>query len=135
MPKHTNIGECPSCAEKLLRAHPMLRTWFLKRKTQIEQLHVSWSYRDAASQEQAFQEGKSKLHFPNSAHNKQPALALDCFMLDLDGVAQWPPTMFAKINAMNEADADPIIWGGNFKSIGDSDHMQLDISKLPPPLT
>ena len=136
MSKHTNIGECPNCKDKLALAHPMLQDWFKKRKALTQELHISWSFRDRASQEAMFNEKPqaTKLHFPNSAHNKTPALALDLFMLDADGQAQFPQLMYAKINELNEADNDPIIWGGTFKSIGDSDHFQVDLSKLPPTL-
>ncbi len=38
---------------------------------------ITDSFRDEMAQNQAFKAGRSKLLWPNSAHNKQPALAFD----------------------------------------------------------
>lgn len=38
---------------------------------------VLCGYRGEALQEKAFSEGNSRLHFPDSMHNKQPSLAMD----------------------------------------------------------
>ena len=125
--KHVNgTPDCPECALKLADAHPDLVKWYLEKvKPRFADAHISWSFRDKDSQEQAFLDGKSKLHFPNSKHNQVPALALDLFQLDIHGLALWRWGYFRDISDMAAVDADPILWGGLWKSIGDSDHFQL----------
>lgn len=127
MAKHVNgTQDCPACHEKLLLAHPDLSEWYLKKvKPAFPLCHVSWSYRDQKSQEQAFLDGKSKLHFPNSPHNKTPAMALDLFELSLNGMASWAYGFFRDIAALVNADHDPIFWGGNFAHLMDFDHFEL----------
>lgn len=123
--KHAIEGLCPSCAEKLAQAHPDLRVWFLDLKSRNPSVHVSWSYRDQDSQEQAFAEGRTQLHFPKSAHNQNPSLALDIFQLNDKGCAVFDPIFCAKVASEIRTSNLPMIWGGNFKSIGDNDHFQL----------
>jgi hypothetical protein len=129
---HINgVNPCPNCEQKLTEADPALGVWFRKIKAEFPTAHISWSYRDRASQEQAFTEGKTKLHFPNSPHNfvgtdsKPCAKALDLFNLSEDGIATFPPPFYAKIWQRCCENKDPIKWGGTFKTLGDADHFQL----------
>lgn len=130
--KHENgVSSCPSCEDKLAFAHDDLATWFRERvKTKYPDCHVSWSYRGNQDQEQAFLDGKSKLHFPLSAHNKSNdqgrpcALALDLFQLDDNGVGRWGWSYFRSIADDAKAHAVPIKWGGDFKTLGDADHFE-----------
>jgi hypothetical protein len=132
-PKHVNgTPDCPLCEVKLQQAHPDLVKWFKEKvKPSFPAAHISWSYRDKANQEQAFLDGKSKLHYPLSAHNKcddhgNPcAMALDLFELDFHGQASWPWGFFRDISNMNNKDACPIFWGGLWAKLGDADHMEL----------
>ena len=41
-------------------------------------------YRPREEQEQAFRDGKTKVHWPNSKHNKQPSLAVDVAPYPID---------------------------------------------------
>lgn len=124
MSKHTSESICPSCEEKLKLAKQELIDWFHDLKARNLSCHVSWTYRDQASQEDAIATGHSKLHFPQSAHNKMPAEAVDIFQINDKGQATWDPIFCAKV-AQEIKDANlPIIWGGVFKSIGDADHFQ-----------
>lgn len=125
MSHHTHEQECPACEEKLEKAHPALAVWFHKQKAKNPKLHVSWSYRDKDNQEEAYSEGRTKLHYPNSKHNKLPAEALDLFELNEQSIAIWNPMTFADIAAQSEKDGDPIMWGGRWKTIGDTDHFQF----------
>lgn len=144
MTKHINgVLECPSCEVKLRQAHPDIAAWFRDHvKPQFQDCHVSWSFRGKEDQEKAFLDGKSKLHFPLSAHNKcddqgNPcSMALDLFRLDMHGLACWEWGYFRDI--ANVAAHDPasmatydglIKWGGLWTSIGDSDHMELTKEK------
>lgn len=131
--KHINgVSACPRCEDKLKDAHADLAEWFRdKVKPRYPQAHVSWSYRGQDDQERAFLDGKSKLHFPLSAHNKSDdqghpcALALDLFQLSDDGVAVWPWKFFYAISVMASRDKAPIGWGGLWTHLGDADHFEL----------
>jgi len=130
MNHHDPGPTCPSCEKKLEEAHPYMASWFHDIKKDIPMIHISWSYRDGPSQELAFKQGKTKLHFPLSKHNfikigKPCSLALDLFVLSVEGIAQFPQLTYAKINAYNESKSLPINWGGKWKSIGDSDHFEF----------
>lgn len=129
MSNHTNsITPCPLCEEKLTLAAPELAKWFRESvKPKNPTAHISWSFRDRDSQEAAFLDGKTRLHFPNSAHNKKPAAALDLFELDLNGRAYWGWKFFRDIADQAAADSAPISWGGHFTHLGDADHFELHI--------
>lgn len=47
------------------------------RAIQKHDFKVDIGFRDKAAQDKAYREGKSKLQFPNSAHNKNPSQAMD----------------------------------------------------------
>lgn len=128
MAHHTEDAICPACEEKLALAHPELVKWFREQvKPCHNDVHISWSYRDQASQEQAFLDGKSRLHFPNSKHNKRPALALDLFKLTEENAALFPPLLYAAIASEATAAGSPIEWGGSWVGrLKDLDHFQLD---------
>lgn len=135
---HIDGPECPECNKKLLTAHPYLSSWFKKKvKKQYPNAHISWAWRGEADQNQFLKEGKTTLPFPRSPHNKSKpdgtkcAMALDLFLIDDDGSARFPPLWYAKLNTENEADREPIRWGGKFKSIGDGDHFELRAGPLP----
>jgi len=134
--KHTNdVKPCPSCEDKLKQAHPQLANWFREDvKSKYPDAHISWSYRDRMNQNQAFAEGKSKLVFPLSAHNKSDdqgnpcALALDLFQLASNGMGCWPWAYFKQIAEEMKASRQDMKWGGDFKSLGDADHFELQMS-------
>lgn len=131
MNHHTQAPSCPLCEEKLSQAHPDLAAWYRRVKPLWPDMHISWSFRDQPSQEQAFKDGKSKLHYPHSAHNKvdlfnKPcAEALDLFEIDESYLAKFNPSFYAAINAYNERNGFKVMWGGKWKTIGDADHFQL----------
>lgn len=122
MARHTGDSVCPSCEEKLATAHSKLGDFFRLAKAKYPDLHVSWAYRDQASQDQAFTDGKSKLKFPDSAHNKTPSLAIDLFQIDEQGLAVFDGVRMAKVC---EEFGQGIKWGGQWRSLGDSDHFEL----------
>ena len=136
MLKHINNHKpCPLCAEKLLQAHQDLSGWFNDHvKPNYPQCHVSWSYRGKQDQEKAFLDGKSKLHYPLSAHNKHDdsgepcSLALDLFELDFNGIARWSWKFFRDIANDAKQLPIPIKWGGDFKTISDADHFELNLT-------
>lgn len=127
---HTSDRVCPSCEAKLLTAEPALGEWFRRLKARYINVHIAWAYRGAEDQEQAFRDRKSNCHYPDSPHNKTKdgkpcSIALDLFQEDEDGVARFSKDFYAKVNAENLANHEPLIWGGDFKTLGDFDHFQL----------
>lgn len=50
---------------------------------------VTEGYRDKEAQEKAFNEGKSKVHYPNGKHNKNPSMAVDVYPYELKTVVDW----------------------------------------------
>ena len=129
LPHHSSDPVCALCTQKLALVHPDLHKWYVEQiKPIFHDSHISWGFRDAADQEIAVEDGKSKLEFPQSAHNKTPAMALDLFQIDEAGHAKWDPGYFSVINQLCAKINAPIIWGGIWKGLGDNDHFQL---KLP----
>lgn len=126
IPHHTSDAECPLCEVKLEQAHIDLVKWFKDLKSRHPEVHVSWSHRDEASQNQAIADGTTKLKFPDSAHNKTPALALDIFQIDDAGKAKWDPVFCAKVNQESMSLGYHLKWGGDWKSLGDNDHFQVE---------
>ncbi len=126
IPHHTSDPVCPLCEQKLLQADARLSAWFHDHvKPSFPEAHVSWTYRDQISQDQAVCDGKSKLSFPNSAHNKLPALAIDLFEIDQTGKATWNPSFFNAIHDMNQKLGIDLLWGAQFRTLGDSDHWEI----------
>lgn len=129
---HEPGSTCPLCAEKLATADSRLITWFLKKKEIHPEIHVSWAWRGQADQDRFFREGKTFLKWPESEHNHMEhgvpcARALDLFCLTDKGQAIWDEAFFARLASECEKDGDPILWGGNFRKLGDGDHFQLRI--------
>lgn len=128
---HTADSACPLCEAKLLTAHPYMRDWFHRIKALTPTVHVCWAYRGKEDQEQAFRDGKSKLHYPNSPHNrinldgKPESYALDIFQI-VGGRAVFDALFYAKVNAYNVAGNEPILWGHIWKNLGDLDHFSYD---------
>lgn len=126
IPHHTSDPVCALCELKLAQADAYLATWFRDHvKPNHRDIHVSWSYRNATEQEEAVREGKSKLHYPDSAHNLLPSHALDLFQIDQAGHAVWDPGPLAALADYNRANQLSILWGGEFKTLGDYDHFQI----------
>lgn len=126
MSHHTSDPVCPLCEEKLAQADAALQSWFREKiKPGFPDAHISWSFRNQADQEQAYADGKTKAHWPNSKHNHMPSLALDLFQIDEDGKALWSPKFFFEVDEVTQRSGSPIRWGGTFRTIGDKDHFEL----------
>ena len=99
-------------------------------------MHISWAYRDQASQEQAFADHESNDHYPNSPHNHMDgttpmSLALDIFQITEEGEACFSPQFCALLDSENQADREPILNGAKFKRLdgkplGDFGHFQYE---------
>ena len=123
---HISGPVCALCEEKLKLADPYLASWFrVSIKPQWLDAHVSWAFRDQHDQEEFYDDKRSDLHFPYSAHNKVPSQAIDLFQIDENNQGVWNGMFFAAINDMNHKNNFPIVWGAQYKDLGDYDHFQL----------
>jgi peptidoglycan LD-endopeptidase CwlK len=127
---HDDKPSCDLCEWKLREAHPYLQSWFRRVKSMHPSVHISCAWRNQEDQEKAYNEGKSKAHYPNSPHNfmigdKPCSLALDLFQIDADGMARFS-WKFYELVAKESAEQDfEVVWGGTFKSLRDGPHYQL----------
>lgn len=128
---HISDATCPLCEEKLVEAHPYLVIWFHNKKLQYPNLHVAWSFRNQADQNQMVVAGKSKLPWPKSKHNSLDAKgipqsqALDLFQIDEDGNARWSKPFFQQLDTENQSDKIMLFWGGKWPTLGDNDHFEM----------
>jgi len=129
--KHENGKPCERCEQKLTEANPTLVSWFYWVKSNFPDTHIAWSFRDQASQDNAFFKGLSTLTWPNSKHNvvdengKPCAEALDLFQLGDDGKAYFLHAFYKNVHELTEKEMLPIKWGGTFKNFPDNDHFEL----------
>lgn len=116
----------------LANAHP-----FLVSITSIalikgpQDFSVLESHRSKEDQEKAFRAGNTKVHFPNSAHNQLPSLAVDLLPYpfkgwnDIAAFKQISVQMFAAAKIVGLE----IRWGGDFNR--DGDKTKTDAWDLP----
>lgn len=122
-------GRCVGCADKLKQANPVFTPWFWKWVEKFPDLHISWTFRDEAAQNEAVASGKSRLPWPKSAHNRvvdgiPESNAVDLFEI-YNAKPLWRPSVMHYI-----AEGPPeFTWGGNFKSLGDYDHFEVKASR------
>lgn len=129
--KHEAGPVCPRCSDKLTQAMPQMVEWFTWLKTIFPEAHIAWSFRDEASQNDAFDRGLSKLRWPESKHNtfdiagNPSSKALDLFALAESGAALFEAPWYTKINDENVKNNLSIRWGGNFTHFKDLDHFEM----------
>lgn len=137
-PKHVNLDPCPSCNLKREQLCDELKPWVDHIRHSHVDAHVSWTFRDEASQNEAFMNGRSKLKWPNSPHNhknmndKPESRAFDLFQLSPEGKALWPLEFFEEIAMELKAIPAPLKWGGAFTKF-DYDHFELVVEKAITP--
>lgn len=131
MPKHENIRRCFSCEEKLALVDKDLVTWFLWIWEKFPGVHISWGFRNESDQTRMYKEGKSKEIYPFSKHNyispkgKPEARAVDLFLLDDTGKAQFPEEWYLEIAMVSKDQDIKIRWGGDFPNFPDYNHFEL----------
>lgn len=129
MSVHNEGIVCNGCNKMLLQAVPAMRQWFQDQKRDNASLHISCSFRDKEDQNDAYRRGASRCQWPNSAHNRtdergNPASrALDLFEMH-NGRAFYPMGTFARLAEAVKKNDDPIVWGGDFKNLGDACHYE-----------
>lgn len=128
--RHALTGDCALCDAKLEQAHHEIGYWFREIKKSFPDVHVSCTFRNKIDQDIAYQEGRSRLKWPNSKHNLMNgntpcSRAFDLFMLRPDFVAEWRPAYFKEIADLLLMFNAPIVWGGAWKKFTDYPHFQL----------
>ncbi len=131
-------GKCFLCEIKLKTAHPIFQKIWPQVKEEFKTIHVSCAYRSAPEQELAFQQGRSRLHFPDSDHNKTDSegnmcsRAVDYFFINLDGVAVFPPWQYLKLAEWFEKNDTQIGAGIRWTKFRDAPHFYALPSVLQP---
>lgn len=111
---------------RLLGAHPLLQQLFAAVALRSN-VTILDSQRGRAAQELAFRQGHSRAHFGQSAHNWNPAIALDVapYPIDWNNIARFK-ALGAMVTTEAKARGTPISWGGTWKSLKDYPHYELD---------
>lgn len=128
---HKNKEYCPGCELKKKEMHPELQIWFDEVRKEFPDAHCSCAFREEKDQKKAFDEGKSKVTWPNSKHNAVGKLGLprarafDIFMIDSTGKAVFDKKYYGKVAAKLLEWNAPIIWGGDWKNWKDFPHFEL----------
>ena len=113
--------------ERLETCDPRLQALF-SRVIKITDCTILVGHRDQVSQNQAFQEGKSKLKWPESKHNKKPSLAVDASPYPIP--KGWERPNFDHFAGVVRAIAwmldIPIRWGGDWNRNWDTSDQQFN---------
>jgi len=127
-----------SSKARLETCHPDIRRWVERLILRFD-FTVVCGHRNEEDQEEAFRNGKSKVHYPDSRHNYFLSLAVDLAPWDQHrGVIDWDhPERFIFLAGMGLELAQtmelPITWGGDWDgdtfmrdhSFKDFPHFQL----------
>lgn len=123
----TELEEChPILQERWSRVAEKYRSLYPGRK-----LLVTCGNRSVEEQQELFSHGRSKpgpvvtqLDGVNqkSNHNVTPSRALD-FCVVLQGKATWNPSEYRSVGTL--AEAEGLIWGGNWPHFKDNPHIEL----------
>jgi peptidoglycan L-alanyl-D-glutamate endopeptidase CwlK len=113
-----SLGNLASCHPDLQKvAHECIKHFDF---TVIE------GHRGKDAQDKAYAEQKSKLKWPDSKHNKKPALAFDATPHPLDwGDKASFDTMAKHMKEAAKKAGVKIKWGGDFKDFYDGPHFEL----------
>lgn len=120
----------PRSLRNLEYVHPLLRK-VLDEAIKTYDFTVICGYRGRQEQEEAFRKGTSKAHFGQSAHNYNPAVAVDLIPYPFKD-ADWDDLEKFKelarhILAAADAVGVPVRWGGDWNMNGKiSDERFLD---------
>lgn len=126
---HHNVNglPCPLCAEKLSQVDLTLQLAFSALVAEWPHMHVSWGFRGEQDQNTAFESGKSTKRWPESSHNKTPALAIDLFEIDpQNGNGLWHLSRMREIAAFLKKRCPAIKWSGDWKEFKEFDHFYVD---------
>ena len=97
---------------------------------------ITCAHRGRVDQEDAYKKGTSKVHFPNSAHNKVPSHAVDLvpYPVDWNNIGRFKElaaAFFAVANLLKERGeiTHEFEWGGNWRTLKDYPHFEIKENK------
>ncbi len=120
--------------KRLETCHPILQELCHEAIKDIDFM-VICGHRGEEEQNKAFAEGKSKLKYPHSKHNKIPSLAVDIApvailngktVIDWNDIKKFRTLAMHMMNLANNK-GYPLIWGGHFTTLKDFVHFELGI--------
>lgn len=112
--------------ERLRTCHPdLIRV--VEAASQDFDLAVICGYRGKDDQDRAFREGRSKLRWPQSKHNRSPSLAVDLapFPIDWDDEPRFKAMAVCVLGHAQRLGVK-ITWGGSWRRFVDQPHFELD---------
>lgn len=137
---HVNLTNdspvCPSCHAFLPGLSFAMQDFMLWVWKNWSDVHICQGFRDEAAQHADFLAGKSKLDWPRSAHNNMEngtpsSEAVDLFILDPQGKAEFPVSRYQEINDQIVLAGQKIVWGGSWVTFKDLDHFQNEDWQAP----
>lgn len=131
MPKFSKLS-----LSRLETCHPILQELCHEAIKEIDFM-VICGHRGEAEQNKAYAEGKSKLKYPRSKHNKSPSLAVDLCPVKFKGgkiSLDWNNDRAFKVMAMQmlmlaNRKSYPLEWGGNWIWFKDKPHFQINLKE------
>lgn len=92
-----------------------------------EDCSILCGHREKEAQDKAYNEGFSKVQWPNSKHNSYPSKAVDVLPYPINWMDHDRIALFAsKVKAKAVDLGIKIRWGGDFKSFKDMPHFELE---------
>ena len=114
-----------SSQKKLSTCHPFLQEICNELIKEVD-FTVLCGHRGQEEQNEAFVKGASKLQWPDSKHNSFPSKAVDIapYPIDWNNHVRFKD-LASKFKAIAQHKNIQINWGGDFKSIVDMPHFEL----------
>jgi peptidoglycan L-alanyl-D-glutamate endopeptidase CwlK len=122
MPKFSVISK-----ERLDTCHPDLIR-LMNEVIKHTDISILCGHRGEEEQNKAFNDGKSKVRFPFSKHNKTPSLAVDIapYPIDWNDIQRFKDLAEIVKDAADKLDIS-VEWGGDWVKFKDYPHWQLKI--------
>lgn len=128
MPKFSKLS-----LQRLEECHLPLQILMRKAILVGPDFTILCGYRDEEEQNEAYKSGHSKLKYPKSKHNTQPAQAVDIAPYPIDWTDRERFIKLSKIiketwNSMSEFEKGDweLSWGGDWKKFPDLPHWELN---------
>ena len=112
--------------KRLSTCHPWLQD-LCNEAIKIYDFTVLCGHRDELAQMIAFQEGKSKLDWPKSKHNKTPSLAVDLapYPIDWNDIDRFYHLAGIMKGLNHKMRRLRLTWGGDWYSFKDYPHFEI----------
>ncbi len=110
--------------------HPHLRVWCDLMLLNVADISLLYGYRDREAQNTMFENGHSKLRFPDSKHNRKPSLAVDLqpYPRPLHATKLWGALGYlaGRGEILAEELGITLRWGGDWDRDGDLTDQDFD---------